>query len=672
MLIGAINNDIIKILFNTQKEELLLGNLIKIINEENNGVIAQVFGIENSKKTASNNIANVKILLTLKQSNKWYEWEGNIPSKEFKVEKVSNKELISYISGLKQKNPVTLGYLSLYDNAKLDIEAANFENPTVILSDKQYQRVNTSYLLAQELVNNQAKVVLFDFTGEYSHITTANRLEAGRNFKLPLNSKGVESIYDKSLVNVSAETRAIIEDIFMSLQEYIEESQLGFIPFTHFKKVVNDEYEENRTTELILLRNKLTKIEKQNIFANNKFETESFKMCIKNTDFIIVDFSRISSSWHKNFVDYIIDLNIEDYNQRFFVIFNANETNIDSDLITKLYIQGYRSGIKPIVSVDYKSKYFNNVLSVAKNMIMYSPEINSNKLSNFEVFLNKLNNKEALLYGDITQSIPLIVRIDNISSEFEYKENKRIFENSFIEAPELEIIENPKQKDKINKVKIHNKEDNFVYEEIKNPQKEEIPIDQETNEDYFLDIIYNETDENKDYQFADDLLQEENTKIDEEYSYVDNNLDFDYTEEDLEEFQKTQSHVNDNNEDLFQEEYIEMPDYVEDDNNENSYLVSVNEVSNIEEALTEEFSNTNNDYNEIPSADIPIYSTVSPESIEEEQMIFNEGDAVKHNKYGLGVIKKVIGYGNKKLCSIQFENIGRRLLDPTLTVLEKI
>ncbi|OGI17809.1 MAG: hypothetical protein A2255_04655 [Candidatus Melainabacteria bacterium RIFOXYA2_FULL_32_9] len=670
MLIGAINNDIIKILFNTQKEELLLGNLIKIINEENNGVIAQVFGIENSKKTASNNIANVKILLTLKQSNKWYEWEGNIPSKEFKVEKVSNKELISYISGLKQKNPVTLGYLSLYDNAKLDIEAANFENPTVILSDKQYQRVNTSYLLAQELVNNQAKVVLFDFTGEYSHITTANRLEAGRNFKLPLNSKGVESIYDKSLVNVSAETRAIIEDIFMSLQEYIEESKLGFIPFTHFKKVVNDEYEENRTTELILLRNKLTKIEKQNIFANNKFETESFKMCIKNTDFIIVDFSRISSSWHKNFVDYIIDLNIEDYNQRFFVIFNANETNIDSDLITKLYIQGYRSGIKPIVSVDYKSKYFNNVLSVAKNMIMYSPEINSNKLSNFEVFLNKLNSKEALLYGDITQSIPLIVRIDNISSEFEYKENKRIFENSFIEAPELEIIENPKQKDKINKVEIHNKEDNF--EEIKNPQKEEIHIDQEANEDYFLDIIYNETDENKDYQFADDLLQEENTKIDEEYSYIDGSLDFDYTEEDLEEFQKTQSHVNDNNEDLFQEEYIEMPDYVEDDNSENSYLVSVNEVSNIEEALTEEFSNTNNDYNETPSADIPIYSTVSPESIEEEQIIFNEGDAVKHNKYGLGVIKKVIGYGNKKLCSIQFENIGRRLLDPTLTVLEKI
>ena len=36
------------------------------------------------------------------------------------------------------------------------------------------------------------------------------------------------------------------------------------------------------------------------------------------------------------------------------------------------------------------------------------------------------------------------------------------------------------------------------------------------------------------------------------------------------------------------------------------------------------------------------------------------------------VIEKLIKYGNKTLCSISFENIGRRLLDPAISELQKI
>lgn len=665
MLVGAINSDVIKILFNTQKEKLLLGDLVKITNEENTGVIAQVFAIENSKKTPSNNIANVKILLTLKKTNRWYEWEGNIPSKEYKAQKVSNNELLSYICGLKQKNPVTLGYLPLYNNAKLDIEAAKFEDPTLILSDKQDQRINASLLLAQELVNNNAKVVIFDFNGEYSHITMANRLEAGKNFKLPLDAKGIDDIYDKSLTNVSAETRAVIEDIFMNLQEYVEESQLGFIPFSHFKKVVNDEYEENKVTELILLKNKLAKIQKQNVFANNKFETESFKLCLEHANFVIIDLSKISSSWHKNFVDYIVDFNIKNYRQRFFTIFNANETNIDPTLINKLYIQGYRSGIKPIVSIDYASQYLSNFFSVAKNLIMYSPKINTKKIPDYEIFLNKLNSKEALICGEITQNIPLTLRIDNISSE--YEENNRIFENSYIEAPELETIENTEE---IDEFEDYEEENEFVYE-TEEPKTEELYLDQENKEGEFLDLIYNESNEKSDYQFINDLAEEE--ALEEEKSdYIDDTLDFDYTEEDLEEFQKTQNLINQNNDYMPDEESYEINDHSQASDEESAYPIPSDNESNEEEVLKELSSSRNDEDNKAPSADIPVYSTSESEKTEEDQIEFKEGDAVKHNKYGIGVIKKVIGYGNKKLCSIQFDNIGRRLLDPNLTILEKI
>lgn len=63
-------------------------------------------------------------------------------------------------------------------------------------------------------------------------------------------------------------------------------------------------------------------------------------------------------------------------------------------------------------------------------------------------------------------------------------------------------------------------------------------------------------------------------------------------------------------------------------------------------------------------ADIPQEDLVMSDSIQ-------QGDSVTHAKYGNGVVEKMIKYGNKTLFSINFENIGRRLLDPTLTEIKK-
>ncbi len=72
-----------------------------------------------------------------------------------------------------------------------------------------------------------------------------------------------------------------------------------------------------------------------------------------------------------------------------------------------------------------------------------------------------------------------------------------------------------------------------------------------------------------------------------------------------------------------------------------------------------------------PTSNLPVYdvpgndSGASPDDL-------REGDKVRHKKYGIGTIKKVIGYSEKRLCSIQFEDVGRRLLDPKIAELEKI
>ena len=68
---------------------------------------------------------------------------------------------------------------------------------------------------------------------------------------------------------------------------------------------------------------------------------------------------------------------------------------------------------------------------------------------------------------------------------------------------------------------------------------------------------------------------------------------------------------------------------------------------------------------------VPVYpaeeNTNSGEDFE-----YKQGDRVTHHRYGRGVVEKIIKYGNKTLCSISFENVGRRLLDPTITDLKKL
>ena len=69
---------------------------------------------------------------------------------------------------------------------------------------------------------------------------------------------------------------------------------------------------------------------------------------------------------------------------------------------------------------------------------------------------------------------------------------------------------------------------------------------------------------------------------------------------------------------------------------------------------------------------VPVYEAEIPQ----EDMVLSDpieqGDTVVHAKYGTGVVEKMIKYGNKTLFAINFDNIGRRLLDPTLTELKKV
>ena len=72
--------------------------------------------------------------------------------------------------------------------------------------------------------------------------------------------------------------------------------------------------------------------------------------------------------------------------------------------------------------------------------------------------------------------------------------------------------------------------------------------------------------------------------------------------------------------------------------------------------------------NDAPSQVVPVYPANTPVT----NQTFEQGDHVTHPKYGEGIVEKMIKYGEKTLCSINFVNVGRRLLDPAISEIAKL
>jgi len=116
---------------------------------------------------------------------------------------------------------------------------------------------------------------------------------------------------------------------------------------------------------------------------------------------------------------------------------------------------------------------------------------------------------------------------------------------------------------------------------------------------------------------------------------------------------------------------------------DNSLVDDIDEFTNTTQQMDHEYAEEttdtvnniekSNDNNDLPNDTpvVPIYSAEDDTPVTGPVQIFDSGDKVQHPKYGEGVVEKMVKFGNKVLCSINFPN-GRRLLDPTISQLTKI
>ena len=115
------------------------------------------------------------------------------------------------------------------------------------------------------------------------------------------------------------------------------------------------------------------------------------------------------------------------------------------------------------------------------------------------------------------------------------------------------------------------------------------------------------------------------------------------------------------------------------DNDDNDLEILLNESNNLENNNEDNLNIEDINFDEVSEVPtpqkeekLPVYSADYENKEETASIEFNVGDLVKHNKYGLGTVTRITPRGNKFYCHVNFENIGRRLVDPEISPLQKI
>ena len=287
--------------------------------------------------------------------------------------------------------------------------------------------------------------------------------------------------------------------------------------------------------------------------------------------------------------------------------------------------------------------------------------VDSEELQTDDEVLFVDNNDEDLSIDDTN----LTINDDNEDLEEDLSIELTNDEELLIDEAESELIESDEEKaspeletdlDELSVIPLGDQEQDQNYDE-----EEEVLSDDDIKED---DIVINMQDdividEEVDRQIVEDVdkvfTTMKNTEELEEIS--DSDLDLidalNSDEEELEEYHGELEEVSDSDIDTG---ILDQP---------TESIVPPRQPQQDDSSEILERKESNTPIVPVYDADIPQEDMVLSDSIQ-------QGDSVVHAKYGNGVVEKMIKYGTKTLYSINFENIGRRLLDPTLTEIKKL
>lgn len=637
MNVVEVKNNLVKVKYNAEEHNLVLSGFV-LIRDTSQSFIAQVIHLEANQ---NGTFAIAKMLFNFDPTGVISGYNGSLPDMDSIMDIVRPEELLEIIP---IQNPLFLGELA-QQKTLLNVDRLLLEDKLLVCSEKQDDNELLTKNLVTQLLHDNKKVLIFDLQGglDFSN----KKLTAGKDFKLPLNYETINFIYEKGLDDAKAETKALIQDIFLEVQEYVKTLDDKFIPFESFKDVVDSQYQELGIVELVLLKNKLLKYYEAGIFAQTKEEFESLEKSLSQNKKTIFDLSEMSEKVQREIISYTYSL-IGNSNEQIYVFLNISDEISDKKLLKQIF--NTKQAFTTLFS-SYTYKYLKELKQLSKNLLLFAPIQQQNDFAGYNVFLSKLNAHEFVVYGNTTQHLPLIVRLEDIT-----KHKPELLEEK-AESPVPEQISQPESAQEIFEPQIQEEEEIEILTSQNaqsGPQLENeeefttIVTDDLTDED--LDLIDNFGEINSQPPVQKISVAEEtslegfSTPQFEEYETTSNVI----SNEPVQEFDPPQSDI-----EIIEEESGFSKELKQQERE--AQLPPQSDILPVQMAST---------------PIVPLYSADIEKQADSDEI--EQGDVVVHPKYGKGHVEKLISYGSKTLCSINFDNVGRRLLDPTLAEIKKV
>ena len=680
MKLLEIKNNLVKLSYG-ENENPILGKFIVLATSEKSYVAQLV----NLKSDNVNNFAIAKLLFTFTPDGVVDNYDGSIPSMASQLSFLDSAELLDL---LPVETAVKIGQLA-QQNESLSLDISVFEHNFTVFAERETDKTTFISNCIRQLFQMKEKSVIVDLNNNFADYS---RIEFAKDFKLPLNSEMIDFIFEYELAEVDPSTKAVIQDVFYAVQQYIKTLDFEFLPIDNFVDVVANQYKETQMPELALLKNKLLKYRDSNIFANTKEEVLAFNQKLEEKNCSIVNLTDVNEALQKEVLVFVHKA-LESIKKYVYFFCPLTDGNSDKKLL-KRFINNNHVFTTIIVSNSYK--YVKELKSCAENVVIFAPEDAQHEFAAYNTFLNKLNLGECIVFGKLTQGIPFIIEMSDLDLDLtkddvlgdkyqfvpvqenvemmatEDVELSKTLDNTLIptKLPEVEAVPETSQIDV---------EDTPVDVSVKEQEVEEIPHEELPEEDVSPvdeEVLSPEGDVLVEYpDVPQDDFEDVSTTPSNIVEPVGNLLGDDLAEGDLEasEFppQEDDDLGFDDVVDLSGEDSgEELPDLTEDDLDfiEDNGTVANEDV--ISEPMQGE-SYVEDPYIEEQTPVVPVYPAQDTPS-EEDDFQFSQGDAVTHPRYGRGVIEKIIKYGNKTLCSISFENVGRRLLDPSISEFTKL
>ncbi len=698
MSLIEVKNNLLKFCY---EDNLVLSGFVRVTDDKNS-YIAQVLHLE---ATRIGKVAIAKILFML-NGNELSSYNGSIPSLRAEISPIDTSILLNT---LEKTAPLNIGTIAQQEE-KLYVDLSVLNDNPIICAEKFFATKIFLNNLAIQLQVNKKKVVVFDTVG----IFNANKLTLGKDFKLPLNAPAINFIYENGFADATAESKALIQNIFEELEEYAK--TVSFIPFNTFKAVVDNEFTQTKLIQLVLLRNKIKQIGDLGIYGEDEQDFAKLTDKILNDDTIVIDISNVNESFQKECIKYVYTL-LEATNQEYYSFLPLSNGNSDKALLNSIYSL---ENTHTTVVCGYDYRYLNTLKQTSKNMFMFTPLKQQKDFGGYNIFLQKLAEDEFIAYGKMTKFVPLISKLQPIKSADIVMGAE---ESSAPVAPPIQEAE---------------KVDNALVEKFVNTiTPESVNLQTEPVTEEILEEVEEQTSEEETETVADaEQIQEtetEETVVEETTVQAEENETEEQTEEEnrnqiLEELANEPMVEYDTDEDEeeeaetageeLQQALNEVPDTDDDEELSDDDLDMIEEMSTPDEeieAITEQAVTEEPVAAPVPQEEaepqvtepiapaepvaepvqpatppvpptpqkhevrenttnprVPEYSSDIPEEDKVVRVPLAQGDKVNCDEFGNGVVEKMINYGDKELCSINFESVGRRLLNPELTEIRKI